>query len=226
MATAQERLLEARQPDEAKSEGWRVRDRAGAVWAIAKMRQLEEQANELKRIAAEETRRIQDWLAAELKDREQTMAFFTGCLVEWHQSLMAEDPKHNKTIKLPGGQLTCRQVPPDYQKDDPVLLDFFTEADERYIELKPSLRWEDVKQAGTVVDGCLLFARGPEGIGLQTLEQAGMDPAKIQHTPDGRWLNAETGELLESLVVTKGVFVADRLPKYAVKLDAKSEGLK
>ncbi len=226
MATAQERLLEAREPEEAKSGGWRVRDRAGAVWAIAKMRQLETQGIELKRIAAEETRRIHDWLAGELKDIEQTLAFFAGCLVEWHQEQMAEDPKHNKTIKLPGGQLTCRQVPPDYQKDEPVLLDFFTEADERYIELKPSLRWNDVKQAGTVVDGCLLFARGPEGIGLQTLEQAGIDPAKIQHTPDGQWLNSETGELLEHLVVTKGVFVVDRPPKYAVKLDSKLEGLK
>lgn len=117
-----------------------------ANWALRKIRALQAKINEAKELAQAEVDRIDQWLADETGKAEDSIAFFTGLLEEYHRAEIERDPKA-KTIKLPYGQLQMRAQQPDFQRDDKVLIEWAQEADPQFVVPQPpKLDWAGLKK--------------------------------------------------------------------------------
>lgn len=103
---------------------WRIETRSDAHWAmqqvweaqaVRKERTAEAQAVKARLLS--QIALVDQWLADELREPDDRVAFFTGHLVRWMADLRRDNPKL-KSVKLPYGTIKSRSVPAGIQIDD------------------------------------------------------------------------------------------------------------
>lgn len=93
---------------------WEIEDRSGASWAMSKIRQAHvsydlDTADTRTAIDAlrAEADRLQETVDRRAKERDSTVAFFSGKLTDWLRRLREQDPD-TTSVKLPGGRVRSR----------------------------------------------------------------------------------------------------------------------
>lgn len=96
---------------------FRIADQRGATWALRKIRQAKQRADEASATADAEMTIITDWLAKISADSAATIQRMEGYLRDYMMQQQAADPKL-KSLKLPGGTLkTVQRTRWDYDTD-------------------------------------------------------------------------------------------------------------
>lgn len=85
-----------------------------AAWAMRKYRVLAQRKAQYAALAEAEHRRINDWLERVTMPIEGDMEFYEGHLRQWAMSQRAQG---RKSIELPDGRITTRQVPASIDVD-------------------------------------------------------------------------------------------------------------
>lgn len=96
--------------DEAAQEQFRVETMDQASWAMRKLAKVLERRAEIRDVAERRKEQINAWCTAELQRTDHDREFFGNLLVDYHERLLAEDPRR-KTINLPEGSLKARKTP-------------------------------------------------------------------------------------------------------------------
>lgn len=97
---------------------FRITDQRGATWALRKIRQAKQRADEASATANAEIAVITDWLARISADSAGTIQRMEGYLRDYMFQQQAADPKL-KSLKLPGGTLkTTTRQKYDYKDED------------------------------------------------------------------------------------------------------------
>jgi len=131
----------------AQSEEFRIYDLGGATWAMRKLAALRRRQAEVEEFANAEIARIRVYLTAEVKDINESAAFFERLLTDYHRGLLDADPRA-KTVKLPHGSLRCRVQQPEFIRNDEELLAWAEVTDPQLVEVKKSPRWAEIKKRG------------------------------------------------------------------------------
>lgn len=96
---------------------FRITDQRAATWALRKIRQAKQRADEASATADAEMTIIIDWLARITADSEATIQRMEGYLRDYMMQQQAADPKL-KSLRLPGGTLkTVQRTRWDYDTD-------------------------------------------------------------------------------------------------------------
>jgi phage host-nuclease inhibitor protein Gam len=156
-------LLESEEQE--RSEGFVVDSLEKAEWCLRKLAKLAQEDAEDEAMAQREIERIQAWLEARKKPRQQSREFFEEHLRRFHQRLLEEDPKGNKTVKLPHGTLKARKLPDKWEYDEQAIVEW-AKVNAR-IELirikeepdKQAIK-EYVKMTGEVIPGVTVTRQG------------------------------------------------------------------
>lgn len=108
MSDLQEYLAEGYEAEGAQQrERFKIKDDSGAEWALLKLSKARREYAAKVEMAEAERARIDAWLKTEAESTEHDIAFFEGVLREYHESVLAEDPKATQ-ISLPAGKLKSR----------------------------------------------------------------------------------------------------------------------
>jgi phage host-nuclease inhibitor protein Gam len=167
MSAAEQSLMEflLEQQEEVQSDRFVVDSMEKAEWCMWKLAKLAQEDAEDEAMAQREIERIQAWLEARKKPRQQSREFFEEHLRQFHQRLLQDDPKGNKTVKLPHGTLKARKLPDKWEYDDETIIEW-AKANAR-IELirvkaepdKQAIK-QYVKETGEVPPGVTVTTQG------------------------------------------------------------------
>lgn len=87
------------------------------------------------------------------KANEETEAFFTSALARYFQTVPLKETKTQSKYVLPSGELVLKRQQPEYQRDDPKLMECLMHDDlSQYIKLTPSVDWASLKAACTITE--------------------------------------------------------------------------
>jgi phage host-nuclease inhibitor protein Gam len=157
-------LLESEE-QESQSEGFVVDSLEKAEWCLRKLAKLAQEDAEDEAMAQREIQRIQAWLEARKKPRQQSREFFEEHLRRFHEKLLQDDPKRNKTVKLPHGTLKARKLPDKWEYDEQAILEW-AKANARieFIRVKAEPDKQAIKQyvkeTGEVPPGVTVTTQG------------------------------------------------------------------
>lgn len=97
-------------PDEAR--GWSITDDSAAEWAMRHVAQIDTDVQALIARRDEWARRIDGWFDHGSGLLLRRRAFFVAHLIDYGARRRAADPKAAKTLTLPSGRITSRDVKP------------------------------------------------------------------------------------------------------------------
>lgn len=147
MSAAAERLAEALTGGApAREEGFVVDTREKAIWALRKLKHILDEKAAVEAAAREEIKRVEDWLANEVKRLDADAAYFEGLLADYHRRVLAEDPRA-KTIRLPHGTLKVRAQQPEYRRDEAALLAWVKANRPELVKVKEDVDWAALKKS-------------------------------------------------------------------------------
>jgi phage host-nuclease inhibitor protein Gam len=137
----------------AELEGFQVRDISSAEWCLRKLATVQAKRREFETLANAEKERLEAWLSKQCEGLDRDIEFFTAHLTSWHETLLREDPKHNKSVKLPHGTLKSRTTSAQAKKlhDDDLLKHIKDAGLVEYIETKESVKWNDYKKSLDII---------------------------------------------------------------------------
>lgn len=104
-------------PELEQTQRFSVDDKGAANWAMRKLARIRKLQAENAEVAAEERRRIDEWVTRENDKLERHAQFFEGHLTDFHRRELEADPKA-KTISLPTGKLESKARQPKVIIDD------------------------------------------------------------------------------------------------------------
>lgn len=105
---------------------FRLADAGQADWALRKLARVTSRLAEVHAVASRQRqaildavaphlRMIDDWATEEEGRISGEIAHWEGLLVEYHRSVLSDDPKGAKTIRLPHGTLSARKLPDHWE---------------------------------------------------------------------------------------------------------------
>lgn len=142
-----------------------------ANWALRKIRALQAKINEARELAQAEVDRINQWLSDETGKAEDSIAFFTSLLEEYHRAELERDPKA-KTIKLPYGQLQMRAQQPEYIRNDELLRPWVEQNKPEFLIPQPAkLDWAGLKKVIAITGATTIDPETGESIPGLVIEQ-------------------------------------------------------
>jgi len=123
-------------PEPEDREAYKIGSLGEADWAIRKLAKYRGKQAEIARVGHAEIERIKAWIAREVATFERDAAYFEGLLVGWHAERMAEaeaeagswEKVRHKSVRLPGGMVAARQLPPKVEVDEETFLSWATGA--------------------------------------------------------------------------------------------------
>ena len=98
-----------------EKEPFKIKDLNGANWAFRKLKAIEEQEKEVKRLADEEFDRINEWLKTELARTDRDKGYFEGLLTSYLITEREKDPKFK--VSTPYGKVSTRKQQPNFEYD-------------------------------------------------------------------------------------------------------------
>lgn len=155
----------------AEKERFEVTDASSAEWCLEKIAELEARKAEVDAQYKKMIERYDKWREDELKNIEDSTTFFQSLLRPWVTEELKTSKK--KSISLPSGRVGIRKgketwtlAGKEFDRNDPALLVIAKSMDEKYIEVKESVKWAELKKTlhvtekGTVVsaDGEIIDA--------------------------------------------------------------------
>lgn len=88
---------------------WEITGTATATWAMARLSDVARKEQQIRQDAQDLRDQINQWEADQLRKPTRDRNFFEGQLVEYARKWRAEDPKHNKTLKLVTGSVETKE---------------------------------------------------------------------------------------------------------------------
>jgi len=141
---------------EAHQRPYEITDQSGAIWALRKIKLIEQRRQEAKETAMSEADKIMKWYEQVSQKADRDREYFDGLLLGYMNRLRQVDPKL-KTVKLPGGELRWRKQQAKYEYDDDVIMAWAEQCLPEVIQTKRTISRQDVKQyikeTGEVVPG-------------------------------------------------------------------------
>lgn len=152
-----------------EDEGFQIRDDSAADWALRKMAE-----------ADAELRKMTDWYEMQLKAAKQkhddAIAYFTGILQKYFDSVPAKETKTMKKYALPSGELVLNKEKQDFSAtDNEALLGWCQENDPALVQISMKPAWAEIKkrltqtdsgivdsETGMIVDGVELITKPEE----------------------------------------------------------------
>ncbi len=150
------------EPPEPKKQAFIIDNDGAADWALRKIGQCHKRIEEVRKTAAEQIALIEKWMLNEIAKEEESVAYFTGLLDNYHRGLYEEDPRRYKTIKLPNGVIKRIKSQPAFERDEKILLRWLEERKmENFIKRSTQPRWGELKKTVVVSgDNCVLPITG------------------------------------------------------------------
>jgi len=142
---------------------WSITDKADAEWALAKVAELAAAETEIQTQYETYVERLDRWATKESASFRYRRGRLESELIRYAEQLRDEDPKRNKTLSLPSGQVRSRSTKPAIQvvdndsvaewlrHHDPVLYEKAVTARVKVSELRDAVKVVDA-------DGSLLAA--------------------------------------------------------------------
>ena len=130
-------------------------------WAFRKISALNAQKKEIDELAQAELNRIKEWQEKETKPIQDSIQFFESLIKEYHQKMLALDPKKNKTLSTPFGKSKSRTTKESPEKGDVEKLlqhikesgmDEFIKEDVKWGDFKKTLKIVEVNSKKMVID--------------------------------------------------------------------------
>jgi phage host-nuclease inhibitor protein Gam len=141
---------------------YEIADQSGAIWALRKIKLVEQRRQEAKATAMAEADKIMKWYEGLSQKADRDREYFDGLLLGYMNKLRQEDPKL-KTVKLPDGELKIRKQQPEYTYDDDQLLAWAKVHYPEYVQVKETVYKPDIKshikETGEVVPGVTISDR-------------------------------------------------------------------
>ncbi|GMA64727.1 host-nuclease inhibitor Gam family protein [Alicyclobacillus fastidiosus] len=134
--------------------GFRVHDISSADWCMRKLAANQAKRKEYESYVQSEIERLQTWLKNECESLDRDAEFFTAHLTAWHKQLLENDPKHNKSVKLPHGVLKSRTVKSEPSKlDEKAILEHLkSNGEEAFVKVVETVDWGEYKKTLSLVD--------------------------------------------------------------------------
>lgn len=125
-------------------------------WAFRKVASYRLDLAEQEAYAKAQIEKINTWLAAERAKAERNIGFFEHLVVEYHASILAENPK-KKSISTPNGKVQSTTRKPSIIKPDdaslPQIIEYAEQnAFSQFVEVKKELKWAEFKKHLTLTD--------------------------------------------------------------------------
>lgn len=129
-------------------ERFEVTNLQSANWVLRKLQALAAKENEINQLADAEIKRHEAWREEQLKGIRSHREHLESYLIDWHKQLLDEDPKHNKSVKLPYGTLksVTRKPIPKMADEEKVLAHLKANGDSQYIKTKEIVKWNELKK--------------------------------------------------------------------------------
>lgn len=131
---------------EKEHEGFKVTDINSLNWVFRKMAAIQAKQKEIKDFCDEERQRIEQWERSQLEPLQGDYDFFQSHVTEYHQKMLAEDPKA-KTLSTPYGKSKSRLSKEQPAKTDDNKLIEHIKASGQLEYIKESVAWGDYKKA-------------------------------------------------------------------------------
>ncbi|WP_067924803.1 host-nuclease inhibitor Gam family protein [Alicyclobacillus shizuokensis] len=157
--------LDAQDEQEQQDRGFVVDSLEKAEWCMRKLAKIHQQDMADEELAQHEIERIQAWLQARKETRQRSREYFEEKLRQYHQRLLDEDPKGNRTVKLPHGTLKARKLPDKWDYDDQTIIEW-AKANQSMslirIKYEPDKKLikEYVKTTGELIPGVTITPQG------------------------------------------------------------------
>lgn len=125
---------------------WEIKDDAAAEWALQK---IVDAKDKLARFKCHYARQL-EIMEAECRDTVDNM---TAKLEVYFDTVPHRVAATQESYNLPSAKLIRKQLKPELQRDDDVLLPWITATAPEYAESSWSIRWGELKKRLSVVDG-------------------------------------------------------------------------
>lgn len=104
----------------APAQRWQVADMPSAEWAMRRYATLDAEISEKEHLAADWIDQVRQWLDRTRRPLVRRRDFFEHHLTDYALRWREQDPKRNKTLNLPSGDVPTRLVParPEVQDDE------------------------------------------------------------------------------------------------------------
>lgn len=139
-----------------------------ANWAVGRIKEERARRDIYIEAAQAHIQRLQDQIKEAEEKCENATRFLLFRLDEYLDLLPFKKTKTQQSFDLPAGKLVRKLPSIDYVRDNDKLTSALAGTD--YVEMKPSLKWAELKKSLTVVDGIVMLQTTGEvldGIGLE-----------------------------------------------------------
>lgn len=132
--------------EEGRYTSFTITDDAQAAWAMRKLLQFEQEADEARRLAEAEKDRIETWLERQLSRHQHDRDYFRSILTHYAIGQRAE--KDRKTIDTPYGSVKSRAGQPKITVSDlPAFLEWAKQDKPEFVRIKEDIDLTKVKAA-------------------------------------------------------------------------------
>ena len=138
-----------------EKEPFKIKDLNGANWAFRKLKAIEEQEKEIKRLADKEFDRIDEWLKTELARTDRDKGYFEGLLTAYLITEREKDPKFK--VSTPYGKVSTRKQQPNFEYDVNKFIDWAIDNErEDLVKITKTPIKAEVKKVFEVHEGRLI----------------------------------------------------------------------
>ncbi len=121
-----------------------------AEWCLNKIRKVREQQNRETEELKRQMQFYQDQIEMIADRADEEVEFFESMLRGYfnnrEEAGFTKSTKTKESYKLPTGELVLKHREPEYEKDEPVVLDWLKKNGGNYIKVKESLDWAGLKK--------------------------------------------------------------------------------
>ena len=134
-----------------------------ADWALRKIAEARADAQKWIDYYTEQIEKIKAQAAEDTANLEQM-------LYSYFQQVPHKKAKASESYPLPSGKLVWKQQSPEYERDDEKVIGWCkANGDEKYVKVKESLDWAELKKAITVLDDQAITADGEVIPGIKVI---------------------------------------------------------
>ena len=140
-----------------------------ANWAVEKIKEERARRDLFIEAAQSHIERLQQQIKDMSDKCNQRTGFLLIKLDEYLESVPAKETKTQKSLELPAGKLVRKLPIMDYVRDDKKLIESLK--DTGFVEMKPNLKWADLKKDLVVNDGIIMCGSTGEILDGITVEE-------------------------------------------------------
>ena len=138
---------------------------AKALWAINRIRELNEERDELVEWYKQKTKEIKDQTAFDIANIERELG-------EYFKTVPHHKTKTQESYQLPGAKLILKKQNPEYKRnDDDVIAWLKSKMGGKYVKVEESLDWDGLKKNSAALDGRLWSEDGEEIPGIEVVNR-------------------------------------------------------